>query len=103
MKTLASHQTQSFGDGLGKLPNPNEREEQLSIFPKLSHGQIYTQYRLDMSKIFTGERFAAVLGVEQSPLEAILLKRRIMGASWLSVSKPVRVDSKAQVRPCSIS
>lgn len=44
-----------------------------------------------------GERFAAVLGVEQSSLEAILLKRRIMGASWLSISKPVRVDSTAQV------
>ena len=44
-----------------------------------------------------GEKFAAVLGVEQSPLEAILLKRRIMGASWLSISRPVRTESTAQV------
>jgi len=38
-----------------------------------------------------------VLGVEQSPLEAILLKRHIMGPSWLTVAKPSRVEPSAQV------
>ena len=47
--------------------------------------------------IGAGERFAAVLGVEQSPLEAILLKRRVMGPSWISIKKPLRLESSAQV------
>ena len=45
-----------------------------------------------------GERFVAVLGIGQSPLEAVLLKRRIMGPSWVSVSKPNRVDAASQAR-----
>ena len=40
----------------------------------------------------------AVLGIGQSPLEAVLLKRHIMGPSWVSVSKPKRVDTASQVR-----
>ena len=47
--------------------------------------------------IRAGEHFAAVLGAQQSALEAVLLKRRVMGPSWLTLSCPTRVDTGAQV------
>lgn len=40
----------------------------------------------------------AVFGAQQSPLEALLLKRRIMGPSWLKLAQPVRVDAGVQAR-----
>ena len=40
----------------------------------------------------------AVFGAQQSPLEALLLKRRIMGPSWLKLAQPVRVDGGVQAR-----
>ena len=39
----------------------------------------------------------AVLGAQQSALEAVLLKRRVMGPSWLTLACPTRVDTSAQV------
>ena len=39
----------------------------------------------------------AVLGAQQSALEAVLLKRRVMGPSWLTLACPTRVDTGAQV------
>ncbi len=45
-----------------------------------------------------GEHFVAVFGAQQSVLEAVLLKRRIMGPSWLSLSCPTRVEGGLQVR-----
>ena len=41
----------------------------------------------------------AVFGAQQSALEALLLKRRIMGPSWLSLAQPVRVDCGVQACP----
>ena len=38
----------------------------------------------------------AVLGAQQSALEAVLLKRRVMGPSWLALAQPVRVDASVQ-------
>ena len=40
---------------------------------------------------------AAILGTNQSLLEAVLLKRRVTGPAWLALSKPVRVDAGRQV------
>ena len=42
---------------------------------------------------------AAILGTNQSLLEAVLLKRRVVGPAWLALSKPVRVDAARQVGP----
>ena len=38
-----------------------------------------------------------MLGAQQSALEAALLKRRVMGPSWLTLACPTRVDTGAQV------
>jgi len=46
-----------------------------------------------------GTHFVAVFGAQQSALEALLLKRRIMGPSWLTLAQPVRVDAGVQARP----
>lgn len=45
----------------------------------------------------TGTHVAAILGTNQSLLEAVLLKRRVVGPAWLALSKPVRVDAARQV------
>lgn len=45
-----------------------------------------------------GEHFVAVLAAQQSVLEGVLLKRRIMGPSWLSLARPTRTDEGAQAR-----
>lgn len=45
----------------------------------------------------SGTNFLAVFGGQQSILESVLLKRKIQGPSWLSVEKPTRVESCAQV------
>ena len=47
--------------------------------------------------VCAGEYFVAVLGAQQSALEAVLLKRRVMGPSWLTLACPTRVDTGAQV------
>ncbi|KAK9810187.1 hypothetical protein WJX72_006462 [[Myrmecia] bisecta] len=44
----------------------------------------------------TGKHFVAVFGTNQSALEGILLKRRIMGPSWISLKQPSRVDAAQQ-------
>lgn len=46
-----------------------------------------------------GTHFVAVFGAQQSALEALLLKRRVMGPSWLTLAQPVRVDAGVQARP----
>ena len=50
-----------------------------------------------------GSSFAAVFGAGQSQLEALLLKRKVMGPSWLLLKHPVRVEAQAQVStaPCA--
>ena len=50
----------------------------------------------------TGSHFAAVLGTAQSPLEALLLKRKVMGPSWLRIAGCVKVDEGAQVSWCKV-
>lgn len=44
-----------------------------------------------------GKHFVAVFGAQQSMLEALLLKRRIMGPSWICLSCPTRVEGGVQV------
>lgn len=39
----------------------------------------------------------AVLGAQQSTLESVLLKRKLMGPTWLTLACPTRVDPGAQV------
>lgn len=48
-----------------------------------------------------GEHFVGAFGAQQSVLESVLLKRRIMGPSWISLHCPTRVDASRQARPCS--
>lgn len=45
----------------------------------------------------TGSTFSAVFGANQSTLEALTLKRRIMGPCWLTVRRPRRVAPESQV------
>ena len=49
-----------------------------------------------------GSHFVAILGTNQSPLEALLLKRNIMGPSWLRVSNAAPVDAAAQTSWCKV-
>lgn len=51
---------------------------------------------------FAGQSFAAILGCQQSMLESLLLKRRIMGPSWISLQHPTRIDPAAQVCLCRL-
>ena len=44
-----------------------------------------------------GKSFAAVFGGNQSQLESLLLKRKVMGPSWLLLKHPTRVEPQAQV------
>lgn len=46
----------------------------------------------------TGATFAALFGANQSPLESMVLKRRLMGPSWLAAKQPRKVTPEAQVR-----
>jgi len=47
-----------------------------------------------------GEHFVAVFGSNQSALETVLLKRRVMMPCWLSLKHPTRIDTPAQVSTC---
>lgn len=47
----------------------------------------------------TGSSFGAVFGGNQSMLEALTLKRHIMGPCWLAVKHPRRVAAESQVCP----
>jgi len=49
-----------------------------------------------------GDTFSAVFGANQSPLESLMLKRRIMGPSWVALEKPRRVDAGSQVSFCRL-
>jgi hypothetical protein len=50
----------------------------------------------------SGRTFAAILGTTQTPLEALQLKRKLMGPSWLRLAGAARVDSKAQLSWCRV-
>ena len=65
-----------------------------------SHAQAFSL--LDMTiqilwKLPTGEHFVALFGTNHSMLEALLLKRKVMGPSWLALQKPIRVATQSQV------
>ncbi len=47
-----------------------------------------------------GEHFVAVFGSNQSALETVLLKRRVMMPCWLSLKHPTRIDTPSQVGTC---
>lgn len=49
-----------------------------------------------------GKSFIKMFGSTQSSLEALILKRRIMGPSWIAISKPKRIDRGNQISYCSI-
>ena len=46
-----------------------------------------------------GESFSALFGAGQSQLEALMLKRKVMGPTWLQLKHPTRVEPQAQVSP----
>lgn len=50
----------------------------------------------------TGDHLARVFGTTQTCLEALLLKRRIMGPSWVHVARPTRISKGSQVSFCNI-
>lgn len=41
-----------------------------------------------------------MFGAQQSVLESVLLKRRVMGPSWISLHCPTRIDASKQARLC---
>lgn len=45
----------------------------------------------------TGATFSAMFGANQSMLEALTLKRHIMGPGWLTIRRPRRVAPESQV------
>jgi DNA polymerase alpha subunit A len=50
----------------------------------------------------SGDTFSTVFGTNQSCLEALILKRRIMGPSWIAIHRPRRIDPGAQVSYCRV-
>ncbi|KAL3140237.1 hypothetical protein ABBQ38_004511 [Trebouxia sp. C0009 RCD-2024] len=50
----------------------------------------------------SGEHFVAIFGSNQSALETVLLKRRVMMPCWLSLKRPTRIDTSAQVSWCKL-
>ena len=50
----------------------------------------------------TGAHYAAVLNTAQSPLESLLLKRRIMGPRWLRIAGATATPAEAQVSWCQV-
>jgi hypothetical protein len=48
-----------------------------------------------------GEHFAAILGARQSLLEALLVKRRVMGPGWVLLQAPRRKEGSAMVGTAS--
>jgi hypothetical protein len=46
---------------------------------------------------WAGEHFVAVFGSNQSTLESVLLKRRVMMPCWLPLKHPTRIDTPSQV------
>ncbi len=50
----------------------------------------------------SGNSFVKMFGTTQSSLESLMLKRRIMGPSWIHVTKPTRVSKGSQVSYCDI-
>ncbi|PSC73303.1 DNA polymerase alpha catalytic subunit [Micractinium conductrix] len=50
----------------------------------------------------SGETFSAIFGANQSMLEALFLKRRIMGPCWMSVRRPRCVPTEAQMSWCKL-
>jgi DNA polymerase alpha subunit A len=50
----------------------------------------------------TGRNFAAVLGTTQTPLEALQLKRKLMGPCWVSVTNAVQEEAQNQLSWCKV-
>ena len=50
----------------------------------------------------SGDHFSRIFGTTQTCLEALILKRRIMGPSWIHISKPNRVQKGSQLSYCHI-
>ena len=50
----------------------------------------------------TGTSFKAVFGGNQSCLESLVLKRRVMGPGWLALRQPRRVAPEGQVSWCKL-
>lgn len=44
-----------------------------------------------------GSTFVALFGAQQSVMESVMLKRRIMGPGWLHLHQPRRIDASLQV------
>jgi len=45
-----------------------------------------------------GNSYVAVFGAGQSQLESVLLKRKVMGPTWLQLKHPVRTRATSQAR-----
>ena len=55
-----------------------------------------------LSDLERGEHFKAVFGVRTSPLETLILKRKLKGPQWVLLSKPRRVETQSQVSWCKM-
>jgi len=68
------------------------------LFPALPALQIkYPAGQPALPVGLTGSTFSAVFGANQSMLEALVLKRRLMGPCWLAIKRPRRVAPEQQV------
>lgn len=73
-----------------------------TIAPKaFEHGRSSNRFfawlRLPLAIGYAGEHYAAIFGCNQSGLEAVLLKRRVMIPCWVSLKHPTRIEAVTQV------
>eukprot|EP00897_Mesotaenium_endlicherianum_P001393 jgi/Mesen1/1281/ME000013S00772 len=72
------------------------------------HGEQYylkVQYPFQQAPLQSdsrGEHFSALLGTQTSVLELLLIKRKLMGPCWLSISSPLRVAGSSQISHCKL-
>lgn len=76
--------------------------------PAVQHGQQWVlkiKYPASQPALpvgLTGRTFSAIFGANQSMLEALTLKRRIMGPCWLTVRRPRRISPESQLSWCKL-
>lgn len=74
----------------------------------VSHGKqwvLKVRYPANLPQLplgLSGQYFSAAFGVNQSCLEAVVIKRKIMGPGWLTLTKPTRVAPESGRSWCKL-
>jgi DNA polymerase alpha subunit A len=74
----------------------------------VSHGKqwvLKVRYPANLPQLplgLSGQHFSAAFGVNQSCLEALIIKRKIMGPGWLTLTKPTRVAPESGRSWCKL-